>query len=85
MELEKLARLSPESEEYNSPGQRLIVTAEGVALKTGPGTVFPNITKLRKGEEVSFVRRTNIKFNNRNWLVVKYKNRAGYIWEGVVK
>ena len=69
----------------SSPGKSLMVMTNGVALKKGPGTVFPNITKLRKGEEVSFVRRTNIEVNNRNWLVVKYKNRSGYIWEGVVK
>ncbi|MBT6595749.1 MAG: hypothetical protein HOB34_06590 [Nitrospina sp.] len=68
-----------------APGKGLMVMTDGVALKKGPGTVFPNITKLRRGEEVYFVRRTNITFNNRNWLVVKYKNRSGYIWEGVVK
>ena len=68
-----------------APGKGLMIMTDGVALKKGPGTVFPNITKLRRGEEVHFVRRTNITFNNRNWLVVKYKNRSGYIWEGVVK
>jgi hypothetical protein len=66
-------------------GKRLRVMTEGVELKKGPGSVFNNITKLRKGEEVSFVRRTNIEFNNKNWLVVKHKNRSGYIWEGVVQ
>ena len=69
----------------SSPGKHLIVVTDGVELKKGPGTIFPNITKLRKGEEVSFVRRTNIEFNNKNWLVVKHKNRSGYIWEGVVQ
>ncbi len=68
-----------------SAGKNLTIMIDGVTLKKGPGTVFPNITKLRKGEEVSFVRRTSIEFNNKNWLVVKYKNRSGYIWEGVVK
>ena len=67
------------------PGKRLLVMTDGVELKKGPGSVFPNITKLRKGEEVNFVRRTNIEFNNKNWLVVKHKNRSGYIWEGVVQ
>jgi hypothetical protein len=67
------------------PGKRLTIIADGVALKKGPGTVFPNITKLRKGEEVDFVRRTNIEFNKMYWLMVKHKNRFGYIWEGVVK
>jgi len=68
-----------------TPGKRLRVMTDGVELKKGPGTVFPNITKLRKGEEVNFVRRTNIEFNKKNWLVVKYKDRSGYIWEGVVQ
>ena len=68
-----------------TPGKRLLVMTDGVELKKGPGSVFPNITKLRKGEEVNFVRRTNIEFNNKNWLVVKHKNRSGYIWEGVVQ
>jgi hypothetical protein len=68
-----------------TPGKRLRVMTNGVELKKGPGTVFPNITKLRKGEEVNFVRRTNIELNNKNWLVVKHKNRSGYIWEGVVQ
>jgi hypothetical protein len=68
-----------------TPGKRLRVMTDGVEFKKGPGSVFPNITKLRKGEEVNFVRRTNIEFNNKNWLVVKHKNRSGYIWEGVVQ
>ncbi len=67
------------------PGKRLTVVTDGVELKKGPGPVFPNIAKLRKGEEVNFVRRTNIELNNKNWLVVKHKGRSGYIWEGVVQ
>lgn len=66
-------------------GKRLLVMANGVELKKGPGKVFSNVTKLRKGEEVSFVRRTNIELNNKNWLVVKHKNRSGYVWEGLVR
>jgi len=68
-----------------SSGKHLTVMTDGVELKKGPGTVFPGIAKLRKGEEVSFLRRTNIEFNHKNWLVVKHKNRSGYIWEGVVQ
>ena len=73
------------SEVEMTPGKRLRVMTDGVELKKGPGSVFNNITKLRKGEEVNFVRRTNIEFNNKNWLVVQHKNRSGYIWEGVVQ
>ena len=68
-----------------NPGKRLMVMTNGVELKKGPGKVFSNITKLHKGEEVNFVRRTNIEFNNKNWLVVKHKNRSGYVWEGLVR
>jgi len=68
-----------------TPGKLLRIMTDGVELKKGPGTVFPNIAKLRKGEEVNFVRRTNIELNNKNWLVVKHNNRSGYIWEGVVQ
>jgi hypothetical protein len=66
-------------------GKHLTIMTDGVELKKGPGTVFSGIAKLRKGEEVSFLRRTNIEFNHKNWLVVKHKNRSGYIWEGVVQ
>jgi len=75
----KLPKVKP------NPGKRLMVMTNGVELKKGPGKVFSNITKLHKGEEVNFVRRTSIKFNNKNWLVVKHKNRSGYVWEGLVR
>ncbi len=77
---------APENKQAESaPGKKMRVMLDGVNLKKGPGTVFPNITQLKKGEELSFVRRTSIQFNNKNWLVVKYKNRSGYIWEGMVQ
>lgn len=67
------------------PGKMLTVMLDGVELKKGPGKIFSNITKLSKGQQVSFVRRTNIELNHRNWLVVKFMNRSGYVWEGVLK
>ena len=67
------------------PKKILKVVVDGVSLRKGPGTVFPNIIKLKKGAELEFVRRTNIKLNNKNWLVVKRGNRSAYVWEGVVQ
>jgi len=67
------------------PKKILTVMVDGVALRKGPGTVFPKIIKLKKGAELEFVRRTNIEFNNKNWLVVKRGNRSAYVWEGVVQ
>ena len=61
------------------------VIVDGAALRKGPGTIFPQITKLGEGVELEFIRRTNIEFNNKSWLVVKRGNRSAYIWEGVVQ
>ena len=61
------------------------VIVDGAALRKGPGTVFPQIAKLGEGVELEFIRRTNIEFNNKSWLVVKRGNRSAYIWEGVVQ
>jgi len=67
------------------PKKFLKVIVDGAALRKGPGTVFRQIVKLNKGVELEFIRRTNISFNNKSWLVVKYGNRSAYIWEGVVQ
>ena len=67
------------------PKKFLKVLVDGAALRKGPGTVFPQIAKLSEGVELEFIRRTNIEFNNKSWLVVKRGNRSAYIWEGVVK
>ena len=67
------------------PKKVLKVVVDGIALRKGPGTVFPKIIKLKKGAELEFVRRTKIKLNNKNWLVVKRGNRSAYVWEGVVQ
>ena len=67
------------------PKKFLKVIVDGAALRKGPGTVFPQIVKLSEGVELEFIRRTNIKFNNKSWLVVKRGNRSAYIWEGVVQ
>ena len=66
------------------PKKLLKVMVDGVALRKGPGKVFPKIISLKKGSELEFVRRTNIELNNKNWLVVKRGNRSAYVWEGLV-
>ena len=81
-----MAKNSSEIERSSGNSEKLLkVVVDGVALRKGPGTVFPKITNLNKGAEIEFVRRTNIEFNNKNWLVVKRGNRSAYIWEGVVQ
>ena len=81
-----MAKNSSEIERSSGNSEKLLkVVVDGVALRKGPGTVFPKITNLNKGAEIEFVRRTNIEFNNKNWLVVKRGTRSAYIWEGVVQ
>ena len=67
------------------PKKLLKVIVDGAALRKGPGTVFPQIVKLNMGVELEFLRRTNIEFNNKNWIFVKHGTRSAYIWEGVVQ
>ncbi len=83
---EVMAKVSPKSVRPPvDPKKILKVVVDGVALRKGPGTVFPKIIKLKKGAELEFVRRTNIILNDKNWLVVKRGNRSAYVWEGVVQ
>lgn len=83
---EIMAKASPKSVRPPVDPQKILkVVVDGVSLRKGPGTVFPKIIKLKKGAELEFVRRTNIKLNNKNWLVVKRGNRSAYVWEGVVQ
>jgi len=63
----------------------LKIVVDQVALRKGPGTIFPKITNLKKGTEIKLIRRTNVEFKNKNWLVVKHGGRSGYIWEGMVE
>ena len=83
---EVMAKASPKSVRPPVDPQKILkVVVDGVSLRKGPGTVFPKIIKLKKGAELEFVRRTNIKLNNKNWLMVKRGNRSAYVWEGVVQ
>ncbi|MDC0946359.1 hypothetical protein OAS18_02425 [Nitrospinaceae bacterium] len=83
---EVMAKASPKSARPPVDPQKILkVVIDGVSLRKGPGTVFPKIIKLKKGAELEFVRRTNIKLNNKNWLMVKRGNRSAYVWEGVVQ
>ncbi|MEE9258031.1 MAG: hypothetical protein V3U37_00690 [Nitrospinaceae bacterium] len=67
-------------------GQTFVVARiDGVSLKKGPGTVFPEVAKAQKGERLALVRRTTVKFNGKPWLVVKKDGRNVYVWEGLVQ
>ena len=56
-----------------------------LALKKGPGEIFPSIGKAAKGERLLFVRRTSIFSNDQAWIVVKKNSQMYYVWEGFVQ
>ena len=66
-------------------GTWLTVLSDGVAIKKGPATFFPDGATLNKGDRILLVRRTKIEFNEKVWLMVKHKDQRGYIWEGMVE
>jgi len=83
---ELTAKASTESlKPAREPKKLIKVVIDQVALRKGPGTIFPKIINLKKGAKMELIRRTNIEFKNKNWLVVKYGSRSAYIWEGVVE
>ena len=66
-------------------GTWLKVLTDGVALKKGPATFFPDGATLNKGDRILLVRRTKIEFNEKVWLMVKHEGQRAYIWEGMVE
>lgn len=73
---------SPESADLKKYVRVLI---DDVSLKQGPGAVFPALKKVNKGDRLVLVRRTNVLFQDKAWLVVKSGDRLAYVWEGLVK
>ncbi len=65
--------------------QYVRVLIDGVSLKKGPGAVFPEMTKVNKGDRLVLVRRTTVLFNGKAWLVVQSGDQKAYVWEGLVK
>ena len=63
----------------------LEVTGRGVRLRKGPSVKFPVVGKADRGERLLFVRRTDVTWNGKAWVVVKKGDDLAYVWEGLVK
>jgi hypothetical protein len=61
------------------------VTGRGVRLRKGPSVKFPVVGKSRPGERLIFVRRTNVIYNGKAWIVIKKEGELAYVWAGLVK
>ena len=61
------------------------VTGRVVRLRKGPSIQFPVVGKINRGERLLFVRRTNVIWNGKAWIVIKKEDDLAYVWEGLVK
>ena len=61
------------------------VTGRGVRLRKGPSVQFPIVGKVKQGERLLFVRRTEVMFYSKPWIVIKKEGELAYVWEGLVK
>lgn len=77
---------TPAAPVVSSPGESFVVARiDGVSLKKGPGTVFPEVAKAKKGEQLKLVRRTTVEYNGKPWLVVEKDGHNVYVWQGLVE
>ena len=60
------------------------VTARSVRLRKGPGITFPVSGNVGKGDRLLFVRRTEVIYKGRAWIVIKKNGQLAYVWEGLV-
>jgi hypothetical protein len=77
--------LAPKTEPSDPAGKYVEVTGRGVRLRKGPSTQFPVVGKADQGERLLFVRRTEVMYYSKPWIVVKKEGEFAYIWEGLVK
>lgn len=68
-----------------SDGRYVEVLIDGVSIRKGPGTKFPQLGRANKGDRLLFVRRTSVVFNDKVWLQVEMDDQKGFVWEGLVK
>lgn len=82
-EKEAARATSPSGE---STGRQYVeVVATGVRLRKGPSTKFPVAGRAAKGERLLFVRRTNMMYKGKPWLLIKQNGTQAFVWEGLVK
>ena len=62
----------------------VIAKIDGVSLKNGPGPKFPEVGRLNQGDRLALIRKTDIKFNGKPWLLVDLGGRKAYVWSELV-
>ncbi len=73
-------------EKMPAPAEKYVeVTGRVVRLRKGPSIQFPVVGKINRGERLLFVRRTDVIWNGKAWIVIKKEDDLAYVWEGLVK
>ncbi len=62
----------------------VIAKIDGVSLKNGPGPKFPEVGRLNQGDRLALIRKTDVKFNGKPWLLVDLGGRKAYVWSELV-
>jgi hypothetical protein len=62
----------------------VIAKIDGVSLKNGPGPKFPEVGRLSQGDRLALIRKTDVKFNGKPWLLVDLGGRKAYVWSELV-
>lgn len=61
------------------------VMANSVRLRKGPGITFPVAGQAAKGDQLLYVRTTDVVFKGRAWMVIEKGGHKAYIWSGLVQ
>lgn len=61
------------------PGQAL-----GTIVREGPGTDFPQVTRLDRGTEIAILEDTGQMLEGRNWFKVRFGETEAYAWGGTI-
>jgi len=61
------------------------VTGRGVRLRKGPSIQFPVVGKINRGERLLFVRRTEVIYKGKAWIVIKREGKLAFLWEGLAR
>lgn len=57
----------------------------GMAIKKGPGTIFPDMMTVNQNDRLQVVRNSSVMLDDKPWLVVRNQGKLGYVWSGLVK
>ena len=58
---------------------------DGLAIKKGPGTIFPDAMTVNRNDRLQVVRTASVTLDNKPWLIVRVDGKLGYVWSGLVK